>query len=102
VEASRADEGSILHLYRRLLAERRSSPALSLGTLTLLDTPPGTLGWERRHGDDERTVLLNMTAQAAELSFTGHVAVASDGYGEGQPYTAKLGPDTAVVLNNVC
>jgi alpha-glucosidase len=101
VEASRADGASILHLYRRLLAERRSSPALSLGTLTLLDTPPGTLGWERRHGDDERTVLLNMTAQAAELSFTGQVAVASDGHGEGQPFTGKLGPDTAVVLNTV-
>src|SRR5262249_48245853 len=46
-EALRADETSILHLYRRLLAVRRASPALQLGDLERLDAPDGTLAWRR-------------------------------------------------------
>ena len=35
-----------LHLYRRLLAARRSSAALRVGDQALLDAPDGVLGWE--------------------------------------------------------
>jgi alpha-glucosidase len=41
------DPTSVLHLYRRLLAARRASPALRRGRLRLLETPDGVLGYER-------------------------------------------------------
>jgi alpha-glucosidase len=97
--AQRDDPGSILHLYRRLLTARRGSPALQLGTLELLDTPPGTLGWRRAHEGDERTTLLNMSEAPVEVALAGTVEVASDGQGEGQPFTGVLAPDTAVILH---
>jgi len=98
VEAQRADEGSVLHLYRRLLAARRGSPALQLGDLALVDTPAGTLAWRRTHGDDERLVVLNMSDAPVDVPLTGTVEVASDGAGEGGPFAGTLPPDTAVVL----
>jgi alpha-glucosidase len=53
------DDGSILHLYRRLLACRRRSAALRSGTWELLEAPDGVLGYERRAGDDVRRVWAN-------------------------------------------
>ncbi len=65
VEAQRADEGSVLHLCRAALALRRSSPALRLGTLELLDdVPDGVLAYERAHGADRRLVWLSFGADA--------------------------------------
>jgi alpha-glucosidase len=61
-DALRADEGSILHLYRRLLAARRESAALSVGTLTLRDAPDGAVAYERVHGDDRRLVVISFGA----------------------------------------
>jgi alpha-glucosidase len=100
VEAQRADPGSILHLYRRLLGARRSSPALRLGSFTLLDTPAGVLGYARADGDDRRTVLLNFTADPARVAVesAATVEVASDGRGEGEPFTGVLAPDQGVIL----
>jgi alpha-glucosidase len=100
VEVQRADPGSILHLYRRLLAARRSSPALRLGSFALLDTPAGVLGYARADGDDRRTVLLNFTADPVRVAVdsAATVDVASDGRGEGEPFTGVLGPDQAVIL----
>jgi alpha-glucosidase len=95
-----AEPDSILHLYRRLLGARRRSPALSVGDMVLLDPlADGVLGWLRRSDDDERTVLVNFTTAAVELTGVGGVIeVASDGRGEGDPFTGRLGPDQAVVL----
>ncbi|MGQ0432918.1 MAG: alpha-amylase family glycosyl hydrolase [Microthrixaceae bacterium] len=98
VEAQRGDDGSVLHLYRRLLAARRGSPALMVGHLELLDTPPGTLAWRRRSDGDERTVVLNMSSDPVEVTRDGAVEVASDGNGEGKPFPGVLAPDTAVLL----
>jgi alpha-glucosidase len=98
VEAERADPGSILHLYRRLLAVRRASAALQLGTLRLLDAPPGVVAYERTAEEDRRLVLVNCTAEPARCEAGGVVEVASDGDGEGRPFGGRLGPDQAVVL----
>ena len=51
VEFQRADPGSILHLYRRLLALRHRLPALHAGTLRTLPAPEGVVGYERRSGN---------------------------------------------------
>jgi alpha-glucosidase len=98
VEAQRADDHSILHLYRRLLRARRASPALSVGDQELLPAPPGVVAWRRRGpSGDERTVYLNMATEAATVPAGGTVEVASDGTGEGQPFSGRLDPDRAVV-----
>ncbi len=98
VAAQRADPGSILQLYRRLLAARHASPALRVGDLELLDAPAGALAWRRTAGPDERLTVLNMGDGEVDLPLAGTVEVASDGQGEGEPFRGRLAPDTAVVL----
>jgi alpha-glucosidase len=98
VEALRADPASILHLYRRLLAARRASPALALGTLALRPAPDGVIAWDRALGTDRRTVLVNFTPAPVACAAAGVVEVASDGAGEGAAWSGTLGPEQAVVL----
>jgi alpha-glucosidase len=98
-EAQRADPASILHLYRRLLAARRGSPALAVGDQEVLDAPPGVLAWRREAPDgDARTVLVNMSSLETAVEAAGVVEVASDGAGEGERFTGRLAADTAVIL----
>jgi alpha-glucosidase len=54
------DNSSILTLHRRLLAERRASPALSAGGLRLLRPSGNVLAYERRHGSERLMVALNL------------------------------------------
>ncbi len=98
-ESQRDDPSAIIHLYRRILAERRASPALQLGDFQLLDTPDGALGYERRLDDDHRIVLVNFTNEPVHVAAARmHVAVASNGSGEGEPYAGTLDPDQALIL----
>ena len=99
VAAERDDRSSVLHLYRRLLAERHASPALTLGDCTLLDAPDGVLAYERAEGDDRRVVLVNFTDEAVPVDATGAVRVSSDGAGEGAPFTGLLAASGAVILD---
>jgi alpha-glucosidase len=101
VEALRDDPDSILHLYRRLLAARRASPALHVGDQTMLDLPEGVVGFERRAGDDRRLVLVGFTGDEVGLALPDGpwtVEVSSDGAGEGDRFSGSLGPDQALVL----
>jgi alpha-glucosidase len=93
------DGTSILHLYRRLLAARRASPALSLGELQVLPSPAGVLAWVRTAGKDRRTVAVNFTGTEQRLVVEGKwwVEVASDG-ADDVSWSGRLGPDQAVVL----
>jgi alpha-glucosidase len=63
----------MLHLYRRLLAVRRASPALRHGDLELLAAPEGVLAYRRHDPEsgDERTVLVNFANAPAETDL-GH------------------------------
>ena len=98
VETLRADPGSILHLYSRLLAARRASPALHRGACCLLGAPDGVLAYERSEGGDRRVVLVNLTGDEVPVTAAGMVEIASDGRGEGEPFRGVLGADQAVVL----
>ncbi len=98
-EVQRADATSILHLYRRLLAVRRASPALAEGAQEMLAAPTGVLAWRRTGAEgDQRTVLVNMASEPIDVDQPGIVEVASDGVGEGGPFRGQLAPDTAVIL----
>jgi alpha-glucosidase len=98
------DRSSILHLYRRLLAARRSSPALHAGDQSPLETPGDVLGWRRRAGADERVILVNFADASAAVPPATlprddlRVVVASDGVGDGAVFTGVLGPEQAVLL----
>ncbi len=100
VARQKEDAGSVLHLYRRLLAARRGSEGLRLGEFRWLPTPAGVLGYERVLGSDRRIVLLSFLGEAAAVPLSGGlvVEVASDGRGEGRPYEGRLGPEAALVL----
>jgi alpha-glucosidase len=102
----RRDPGSILHLYRRLLALRRATPALALGELELLDLGAGVLGFRRSLADDTCAVAINFTGETRELPSgvlpadggAWWVAVSTDSDEEGARFDGVLGPDGAVVL----
>lgn len=98
-EAQRDDPGSVLALYRRLLAARRVSPALRRGSLELLPRAGSVLAYRRRHPGDERLVAVNFGGATAEVpELAGTVVVATAGGGAGQPFAGRLGPDEAVLL----
>lgn len=100
IEALRRDESSILHLYRRLLRARRSSPALRGGKLEWMSSRPGLLIYRRSTATDERVGVINFRAEPAELELEpGHsVEIASDGRGEGLAFPGEVGADQALLL----
>ncbi|MBW3579430.1 MAG: DUF3459 domain-containing protein [Actinobacteria bacterium] len=101
VETLRNDRTSILHLYRRLLAARRASPALVQGDMEILPTGDGVLAWRRSDAADVRVVAVNFTGDERSLTLPGGrwtVEVSSDGLEEGRRWLDRLGPDAAVVL----
>jgi alpha-glucosidase len=61
VEDQRAAAGSLLHLYRRLIAARAEVPALGRGShRSIFGTAPEVLAWVREHGGETVLVLLNV------------------------------------------
>jgi alpha-glucosidase len=104
VAVERADPSSMLHLYRRVLTVRRSSPALRTGDLVLLDDlPDGVLGYERLADDgDRRIVLINFTDGEVEVGTdagrAGTIDISTDGSVDGAPFTGTLAADQAVVI----
>jgi alpha-glucosidase len=102
--SQRSSPGSIGALYRAVLAARRSSPALRLGAQALLDTPEGVVGWERRHDDGHRVVLVNMTDGEVSVAVpppdagSGWVAEVWSTTATAGEWTGALPPHGAVVL----
>ncbi len=97
-----ADPGAILHLYRRMIALRRSTPALSRGSFELLDPMDGVLAYRRTDSGDAITVLINFLGQPVEAdsaSVVGaEVMLASDHTEALGRFSGLLGPDQAVIL----
>ena len=60
VETERGDPASLLNLYRRLIALRRQSPALSEGLYQSVATSGDLLAYLRRDGGERMLVLLNL------------------------------------------
>jgi len=99
VASQRADEGSTLWFYRRLLAARRGSPALRSGTFAWIAAPPDVLAYLRVSGGDRRLVLVNQGADVAAVELDGawEVELASDG----SSTPLALAGDAAVILRPV-
>ena len=99
----------MLHLYRRLLGLRHATPALTHGALTLLEAPEGVLAYRRGDGPGACAVWINMTGDPVEVAgpgaggvavpgAEGTVLLASDDPDADGPFTGRLGPDAAVVI----
>jgi len=81
VAAQLADPGSLLALYRALIALRRTSPALLEGSYDgLPGAPEGCLAYERRAGSDHKMVALNLTDRPVRVPLprTGSVVLSTD------------------------
>jgi alpha-glucosidase len=66
----------MLSLYRRLIAIRRASEALSVGDYRLEDgTDDGCLAYVRSAGEERKLVALNLTGDSAAVRFGGHGTV---------------------------
>jgi alpha-glucosidase len=88
----RADEQSLLHLYHRLLAQRRASPALHGGAISWLEAPDEVLAFQRVFEGDRWTVLVNFGEEDREVVLAGswNRVVTSDGQGEGDAFDSLL------------
>jgi alpha-glucosidase len=104
VESLAADPGSILHLYRRLLAARRASPALRGGEQDVLsfgaaiDADVLALRRFDRGSNDERIVLVNFGGDEVEVPVEGIVDVSSDGRNEGDRFDGRLEAESAAIV----
>ncbi len=106
VEKNLADADSLLNLYRRLLALRRSAPALHAGSYAPLDgVPEGCFAFVRAQGDERALALLNFTPEALRVRVPeafggGRVLVATRLAREGESVEGAfaLGADEAVLI----
>ncbi len=70
--------GSMLELYRSLLALRRSEPALHAGSYrAVTDVPAGVFGYEREEGEDRVRVFLNFTGDERTVAAAGEVLLST-------------------------
>ncbi len=104
VETEAGDPGSVLSLYRELIALRRSDEVLRLGHSRLLEAPPDLLAVER-FAEDGRRILVGVNFAPSELAWpvggaTVLVSSAGEGHlcGPAEGYGGRLGPEEAVVL----
>jgi alpha-glucosidase len=111
----RQDPASMLHLYRRVLAARRASAALTSGDFAWLATPEGILGWSRRSAGtgegaeapagDHRVVLIDLAGHGGSVTLPeGRWLVEVDAAGAGRSEgtvlstAVELDPDGAIIL----
>ncbi|MGC5780599.1 alpha-amylase family glycosyl hydrolase [Methylobacterium sp. NFXW15] len=89
IEALSADSGSILTLYRRLLALRRSTSALSIGDYQGIRNEGSVLSFERRGAQEDVAVILNFGAEPIDWILPdgreGHLLVTTMLDREGEP-----------------
>ena len=100
VGSERDDPSSMLNLYRRILAARRGSPALTAGEFELLAAPSGVLAYRRSADDDARTVVVNFTNEMVSLSLDEPLTidVSTHQAHEGSAFEGRVAPDEALIL----
>jgi alpha-glucosidase len=102
VEQQRQEPGSMLSLYRALLALRRSRPALAIGNYQALDAGPRVLGYVRSHGAQRDAVLLNLGGEAEMVALSGldrvRILLSTHPVRGGAPFDGRLAANEAVVL----
>ena len=95
VAAQQGDPGSLLTLYRALLALRRGEPALAIGSMRLSDAPTGVLAYERRHDGRRLTIALNLTGEPIAHDWHGASLLSTL---DSDPSPGLLRPDEGLVI----
>jgi alpha-glucosidase len=92
VARERADSGSLLSLYRRLIALRRTRPALSRGTYRTVLAEGALLAYMREAAGERVLVALNFGAGEAKLllAYPGTVLLCTDGVRDGDKLDGSL------------
>ena len=102
VEREMADPASMLSLYRRLLALRRSSDALRFGDYGPINESDGVLSYERRSGSERLVVALNLTGEPRRASLPGGGRLVMSTVGleteREVPADFALGPNEGVIV----
>ncbi|HEU4326296.1 MAG TPA: alpha-amylase family glycosyl hydrolase [Roseiflexaceae bacterium] len=103
VAVQREDPDSLLSLYRRLIALRRATPALAVGTCVEVVGQDDLLTYVREHGAQRMLVVLNMGSQPQTVELggrSGRVVLATQRAREGQAVAGALdlGGDEGLVL----
>ena len=90
----------MLHLYRRLLEARQTSPALREGSLELHEAPAGVLLFERAAEGDQRVIAVCFADEAARVpGYDGWTVDLTSATSERRLFNATLEPDEAVILS---
>ena len=98
--ASQADDPhSMLTLHRDLLRLRRAHPALSIGTVSLVEAEGDILAYERAHEGERLFVALNLgdAAQRAPVP-KGNFRILLSTTGAYGPIDGTLGPNEGLIL----
>ena len=103
VESQSGDPGSLLELYRGLLAVRRTTPGLSCGAyVPLMGCPEGVLGYERAFHESRALVYLNLDDSPARPQLPSgvwYVAVSThQAQSSARDAEVTLAPGEGVVL----
>ena len=75
VDRQEGDAGSLLNHYRRLLAWRRTQPALLHGEMELLPLHEQVFAFVRRHGSERVLCAFNLSERAAALTLPPGLAL---------------------------
>lgn len=76
VAAQDGNPSSMLTLYRALLALRRSTPALCVGSYTAARADRDVLAYERKFDGDRLLVVLNLSSEPRQLLLPSGTAIA--------------------------
>ncbi|HZH02807.1 MAG TPA: alpha-amylase family glycosyl hydrolase, partial [Myxococcaceae bacterium] len=102
VEEQRADPSSVFNFYRRLLAFRRASPALTQGHYVARpDTPSTCYAFERRSGAERKLIALNAGPGEVRMPVSSGTLVfgtREDRVGEHVSSTLVLAADEAAIV----
>jgi alpha-glucosidase len=95
------DPGSMLALYRTLLALRRARPSLRAGTQAFLDAPPDVLAYVRAGAGERTLVILNFaaTTRRIDIGTPAPLLLASTGDAACSGSPIVMGPFSGVVLD---
>ncbi len=69
VKRQDSDPESLLNVYRKLIALRKSEAALRVGAIEILPSPTGTLIYRRIHSDRKLLVALNFGAKPQKIPY---------------------------------
>ena len=103
VAAQAREPGSMLHLYRSLLALRRTNDALSIGDFVPAEAGTDVLAYERRFGAERLLIALNLGATGRTLPLPAGVTVGDTLASTlaPRPFDATLAPDEGLILRLV-